>query len=129
MQKVRGLLDLISKYKAFFFDMDGVFWNGEQPIEGALEAYKALKKAGKQVFFITNNSSRSRETYVNRLKDFGVETDKEFVFAASSIAAEYLKNQKPAIKKCYVVGMVGICEELKEAGIAYQWAFEHNENV
>jgi len=25
MQKVRGLLDLINKYKAFFFDMDGVF--------------------------------------------------------------------------------------------------------
>lgn len=41
------------------------------------------------------------------------------MFAASSIAAEYLKNQLPFVKKCYVVGMTGICEELKEAGIDF----------
>lgn len=31
-QKVKNLLELKDKYKAFFFDMDGVYWNGSQKI-------------------------------------------------------------------------------------------------
>lgn len=38
--------------------------------------------------------------------------NKKKVFAASNIAACYIKEKLPLVKKCYVVGMSGICEEL-----------------
>ncbi|EAS03910.2 haloacid dehalogenase-like hydrolase family protein (macronuclear) [Tetrahymena thermophila SB210] len=125
-QKVKNLLELKDKYKAFFFDMDGVYWNGSHKIQNAIDTYQQLKKEGKQCFFITNNSSRSRKTYVEKLRALGVETEEERVFAASSIAAYYIKNNLPNVKKCYVVGMKGICEELANYGIDYIWSNEHH---
>jgi ribonucleotide monophosphatase NagD (HAD superfamily) len=41
------------------------------------------------------------------------------VFSASSIAAYYIKQKMPEVKKCFVVGMRGIEEEMKYYGIDY----------
>jgi len=49
-------------------------WNGSMKIQNAIDSYQELIKAGKQCFFITNNSSKSRKTYVDKLKSLGVET-------------------------------------------------------
>eukprot|EP01006_Ploeotia_vitrea_P050773 TRINITY_DN67500_c0_g1_i2.p1 TRINITY_DN67500_c0_g1~~TRINITY_DN67500_c0_g1_i2.p1 ORF type:complete len:154 (+),score=17.71 TRINITY_DN67500_c0_g1_i2:505-966(+) len=117
--KINGVKDILNQYNCFFFDMDGVFWRGSETIQAAVEAFKLLKANNKKVYFVTNNCTRSRQTYVEKLKGVGVETPKENVFAASSIVAEYIKLKHPEVKKAYVVGMKGICDELDEYGIPY----------
>jgi ribonucleotide monophosphatase NagD (HAD superfamily) len=58
---------------AYIFDCDGVLWRDSHLIEGALEALRALRTLGKRVFFVSNNSTKSRETYLKRLTAFGFE--------------------------------------------------------
>ena len=38
-------------------DLDGVVWLAHQPIAGSVEAVAALRRAGRRVLFVTNNSS------------------------------------------------------------------------
>ena len=45
---------LISKYKHFIFDCDGVLWNQGEVIPGALDFLTYLKENGKEVYFVTN---------------------------------------------------------------------------
>jgi len=67
------LADLVRTYDYFLFDCDGVLWHGESEIEGAFKALKYIQShPGKEIFLITNNSSRLRETVINdKLKVFG----------------------------------------------------------
>ena len=45
---------LISKYDYFIFDWDGVLWNQDTEIPGAIDFISYLKKNGKEVYFVTN---------------------------------------------------------------------------
>ena len=60
-------------YDYFLFDCDGVLWHGESEIKGAFNALKYIQShSGKEIFLITNNSSRLRETVItDKLKVFG----------------------------------------------------------
>mgnify|MGYP003875576069 FL=1 len=50
--------ELLEK-EAFLLDMDGVIHIEGDPIDGSLEAFRMLKKNGKKVGFLTNNSTRT----------------------------------------------------------------------
>lgn len=50
---------LLAKTKLFVLDMDGTFYLGNQILPGAAEFLRAVKAAGKDYLFFTNNSSRS----------------------------------------------------------------------
>ncbi|KRX10266.1 HAD-like domain [Pseudocohnilembus persalinus] len=127
-QKISSLSEVINDYENYFFDMDGVFWVGEDKIQTAVDQVNNLQKNNKNVFFITNNSSRSRQTYVERLQKFGIKTELKNVFSASSIVADYLVKKHPEVQKAYVVGMQGICEELQLKNVDYQFSDIHNNN-
>jgi len=45
--------------KAVLFDLDGVLYIGQQPIDGAIEAVAKIRKAGIAVRFVTNTSTLS----------------------------------------------------------------------
>lgn len=49
---------LLAKTKLFVLDMDGTFYLGNQILPGAAEFLRAVKAAGKDYLFFTNNSSR-----------------------------------------------------------------------
>ena len=63
--------DILDKYQYFIFDCDGVLWTQDQAIPGAVEFIKHLKELGKEVFFVTNNSTRSREAVFEYAKGLG----------------------------------------------------------
>jgi len=45
--------------KAVLFDLDGVLYIGQQPIDGAIEAVVKIRQAGIAVRFVTNTSTLS----------------------------------------------------------------------
>jgi 4-nitrophenyl phosphatase len=67
------LVDLVKHYDYFLFDCDGVLWHGDSEIKDAFKALRYIKShPGKEIFLITNNSSRLRETVINdKVKVFG----------------------------------------------------------
>lgn len=108
---------LVDSVDAFLFDCDGVIWKGDKLIEGVPETMELLRKLGKKLVFVTNNSRKSRRQYSKKFRSLGLEVTEEEIFTSSFAAAMFLKlNNFPPEKKVYVVGEDGILEELKLAG-------------
>lgn len=106
--------ELLDK-EAFLLDMDGVIHIDGDPIEGSLEAFRMLKKNGKKVGFLTNNSTRTRGDYVEKFSEFGLDIKKSEVMTSAYATALRLKELKGG-NVCYIIGEEGLEKELKNAG-------------
>lgn len=87
---------------------------GDSLIDGIPETLARLRALGKKMFFVTNNSTKSRAGYKKKFTSLGLDIPAEEIFSSSFAAAAYLEqtNFKDTGKKVYVVGEVGIGEEL-----------------
>ena len=68
---------ILSKIQCFALDMDGTIYLGEQWIDGAKDFLHKVEEAGKRYVFLTNNSSKNPEVYVDKLHRMGLEVGKE----------------------------------------------------
>eukprot|EP00980_Cylindrotheca_fusiformis_P008087 scaffold1722_cov120-Cylindrotheca_fusiformis.AAC.17 len=112
---------LLEEVDVFIFDCDGVIWRGDSLIDGIPETLEKLRKAGKRMFFVTNNSTKSRAGYKKKFDSLGLDIPAEEIFSSSFAAAAYLEQTKfkETGKKAYIIGEVGICEELDLIDIPY----------
>lgn len=82
--------DFLDSFDHVFSDCDGVIWSqGAFPRVG--EFFSLMKKHGKTVNFVSNNSLRSRENYERMFKDAQIENGYENLVTPSVAMAEYLK--------------------------------------
>lgn len=111
---------IIDEHDCFIFDCDGVLWLGSSPVPGARETLGYLKSLNKEIFFFTNNSTKSRALYVtkiNQLLDFQVSVDQ--IISTSWLVAEYLKSVDYKSGLIYLVGSEGIADELRQANFSF----------
>ncbi|KAK7072173.1 hypothetical protein SK128_001979, partial [Halocaridina rubra] len=99
-------------------DCDGVLWSGDIIIGKANEALNKLRSLGKKVFYVTNNSTKSRIEYVEKCKRLGFIAEKDDIVSSSYVLAQYL-HQLKFNKKAYIIGTSGISQELEEVGITH----------
>jgi phosphoglycolate/pyridoxal phosphate phosphatase family enzyme len=99
------------------FDMDGVLYRGNIVLPYAKEALARLRGAGWQVFFATNNSTATRQQYVDRLSSLGLGGDLEHVVTSAYATAHYLDRLQPRPRDVLVCGANGLREEIREVGI------------
>ncbi len=110
------------------FDLDGVIYLGDSPIPGALAALRELESAGHRLFFITNNSTRNRRTYAERLTRMGYPAAPEQVMTSAYATALHLAAEGCAGQRALVVGEQGLVEELTQVGIEVA-AYEDSQPV
>ncbi|KAL6769093.1 hypothetical protein ACKKBF_B17455 [Auxenochlorella protothecoides x Auxenochlorella symbiontica] len=116
-EDVKSLLD---KVKCFIFDCDGVIWRGDSVISGIPETLDHLRSLGKQLYFVTNNSTKSRAGYLSKFTSLGLNISADEIYSSSYAAASYLESINfPKDKKIYVIGQEGILEELELKGFKY----------
>lgn len=110
---------ILKSVNTFFFDCDGVLWNSFGVLPKAKEMVNKLKSLNKQVFFVTNNNSKSREGFLAKLLDNGFTVKSNEVLSTSYLAAAYVKNvlKLPEDKKVYMIGMPGLVHEFDLLGI------------
>ncbi|XP_044513018.1 glycerol-3-phosphate phosphatase [Gracilinanus agilis] len=116
---------LLADVDTLLFDCDGVLWRGETAVPGAPEALNALRAQGKRLGFVTNNSSKTREAYAEKLQRLGFGGPAGpgaglEVFGTAYCAALYLRQRLegggvPA--KAYVLGSPALAAELEAVGI------------
>ncbi|XP_035221116.1 glycerol-3-phosphate phosphatase-like isoform X2 [Stegodyphus dumicola] len=99
-------------------DCDGVLWLGNVPIPGSIETIQALKKMGKHIIYVTNNSTKSREEYLKKCESLGFPATLDSIISTSYCVPCYLKSRNFQ-KKVYVFGSSGITHELEKANIQY----------
>jgi len=79
--------------RAFLIDLDGVLYDDEQPIPGAVEAIAHLREKGYPFRFATNTTMRCRTSLRCKLAGFGLEVSEDEIFSAPMAAARYLHKQ------------------------------------
>jgi|UniRef100_A0A250XZ39 phosphoglycolate phosphatase len=116
---------LLADVDTLLFDCDGVLWRGETAVPGAPEALRALRARGKRLGFITNNSSKTRAAYAEKLRRLGFGGPAGpgaglEVFGTAYCTALYLRQRlagAPA-PKAYVLGSPALAAELEAVGVA-----------
>ncbi|KAF9958207.1 hypothetical protein BGZ70_009283 [Mortierella alpina] len=118
----------LDQYDTFLLDCDGVLWHGSHVLEGILDTINFLRKNGKKLVFVTNNSTLSRANYVKKFERLGIQASEKDIFSSAFATAVYLRNilNFPEDKRVYVIGESGIVDELKEVGINSTGASEDN---
>ncbi|CEJ56726.1 Putative p-Nitrophenyl phosphatase [Penicillium brasilianum] len=117
-----GLQEFLDKFDVFLFDCDGVLWSGDHCFPGTVETLELLRKNGKQVVFVTNNSTKSRADYRKKLEALGIPSTVEEIFSSSYSSSIYISRilQLPENKrKVYVIGESGIEQELRSENIPF----------
>ncbi len=72
----------LADLKGFAFDLDGCIWTGAVLLPGASEFLAALRRRGKRVVFLTNNSRELPETVARKLSGLGLEASPREVLTA-----------------------------------------------
>lgn len=103
------------RVKCFLLDMDGTFNLGEGLIEGSLRFIETLNELGRDFLFLTNNSSKHRRMYAEKITRLGLPIPEEKVFTAGEATALYLQQEHPSAA-VYVVGTPALEDEFREHG-------------
>lgn len=95
--------------------MDGTIHLSGQIIDGAVEAISRMRKQGR-VIFITNNTSVSRNDYVEKIARFGLEVTENDIYTAGNATIDYLNKNHPN-KRVFLLGTDNLRAEFSGSGI------------
>lgn len=107
---------ILKNAECFALDMDGTVYLGEQWIGGAVEFLKEIEERGKKYVFLTNNSSKNPEVYVEKLRRMGLEIKKDKIVTSGQAAISWLKKHYPG-KRVFLLGNDLLKKEFEEEGI------------
>lgn len=105
--------------RAAVIDMDGVLWEGEQPLPGLIEFFAALRKRPIRFVLATNNATRTPGQYLEKLARMGVTVTPDEIFTSSLATAIYLRERSPGGARIFAIGEDGLKQALAEAGFTF----------
>ena len=79
--------------KLWLFDMDGTIYLGNTIYEGVLELLSNITKAGGKYVFVTNNSSKGKSDYVNKVTKMNIKADEENFYTSVDASVSLLKER------------------------------------
>lgn len=95
--------------------MDGTFYLGDCLFEFSARFLDTLKQQGKDYLFLTNNSSKHRGLYAQKITRMGIPMPEDKVLTSGEATALYLRRDWPGAK-LYVVGTPSLEEEFQAHG-------------
>lgn len=112
---MRELISELKDINLAIFDLDGVIYRGDSLISNSDKVISDLKEISVKIVYNSNNSTATRQMYVDRLRDFNIKSEITDFYTSASITAEEITNlKKNAI--IFVIGEIGLREELEIRG-------------
>ena len=90
--------------RAWVFDLDGVIWRGDTPIEGGIRGVQQVIAAGRDVLFVTNFSYSLVAEQEAKLARFGIDARGRVI--TSAMAAAELVHEGERALVCAGPGVV-----------------------
>lgn len=109
-------LEFNEEIDSVVFDLDGTIYYGDSIIDGVIEVLEYLNEKNKKIFYLTNNSSKTRVEIFKKLINMGISCKLEEVYTSGYLSAIYLKNK--GYKNIFVLGSEGLKSELVDMGIS-----------
>ncbi|MBC8075478.1 MAG: HAD-IIA family hydrolase [Chloroflexales bacterium] len=102
-------------YDGYIFDLDGTLYMGDALLPGARDLLHDLRERSKRVLFLSNNPTRTRQQYAEKLTKLGIAADANEVLNSSAVLVRRLSEIAPGAM-LFVVGEAPLIGELEEAG-------------
>ena len=84
----------LGEIRVFLLDMDGTIKLGGTLLPGARDFLDYLKVSGREFLFLTNNSSKDSQHYVEKMCGLGIECQTENVLTSGDATITYLAEKK-----------------------------------
>lgn len=105
----------MNNVKAVAFDLDGTIYYGSKLIDGANDVIQKCRDLGRKVFFLTNNSTKTKRQIYEKLIQIDVNCDYEEVYTSGYVAVLYAKEK--GLKNIYIFGSSNLIGEFQQQGI------------
>ena len=106
----------LSEKRLFLLDMDGTIYLSETLFDGSLDFLHYVRAHGGQYLFLTNNSSRGTDAYIQKLARLGIASKPEdFLTSVDATVVHLLKTAPDALY--YVCGTESLKSQLRAAGL------------
>ena len=106
----------LSEKRLFLLDMDGTIYLDRTLFPGTLPFLEAVRARGGRYLFLTNNSSKSVDAYIEKLGGMGVAAVREdFLTSVDALIADLAA--RPPFRLCYAFGTDSFQSQLRAAGV------------
>lgn len=122
--KIFSDFDLSAK-KAIICDMDGTLWVGDKPLQKSIDFIKRTQ-CDKEIFFLTNNTSKIPNDYVSKLATFEIYTDLAHIITPLNALTTYLQTN--AIDSAYLVANERVTKYMQEKLPNIDFCFDKERN-
>ena len=102
--------------KFFLLDMDGTIYLDDELFVGTVEFLELIKEKGGKYLFVTNNSSKGLEAYIEKMKRLGIEASKDDFLTSVDATIAYIRKYHND-KRFYCMGTKSFVSTLLEEGI------------
>ena len=106
----------LNEKKFFLLDMDGTIYLDNDLFDGTIDFLNKVKEKGGRYLFVTNNSSKGVDAYVEKLCRIGIPAVADDFLTSTDATILYLNNNFPG-KKFYVMGTKSFVSQLSESGV------------
>ena len=101
----------LAKKNCFVFDLDGTVYLGNAPIPGTIDFIKR-NLGKKEIFFLTNNTSKNLADYIKKLAGFGIDVSIDRLLSPLLPLVDHLREN--SIDRAYPVGNASFQAFLRE---------------
>lgn len=111
-----SLSSTLKNVKYFLLDMDGTVYLGDKLIGDTDKTLDVVRSAGKKIIYLTNNSSKSAEEYVEKLRRLNLFREEDEVYTSGMAAAEFLARERKG-KTVNLLGVDTLKADFEKKGI------------
>jgi 4-nitrophenyl phosphatase len=108
-------IDRFSQCQAIVCDLDGTLYLDQTPVDGASLFLSRILESRRKLFYFSNNTSKSRRTYLTKLEKMGFPVDDEYLITSADCAENYLKNRS-LFPRIYLVGNNDLVADFAKRG-------------
>ena len=105
----------LKNVKLYLLDMDGTIYLDNDLFDGVIEFLEHIKKIGGKYIFLTNNSSKSVDKYIEKLASLGIKSTADDFLTSTDATILHLKKKN--YKKIYALGTTSFKEQLRDANL------------
>lgn len=106
----------LSQIRCFVLDMDGTIYLSNRLFPFTKAFLHRLEETGRHYCFFTNNSSRNRQDYVDKLNGMGISAAPDQVFLSTQVIIEEMQRLHPQ-DSFFIVGTPNLENAFREAGL------------
>ncbi len=106
----------LARIRHIFLDMDGTIYKGDRLFDWTPGFLATLERHSIGHTFLTNNSARSVDQYLEKLHGMGLAATRQDIYTSALATIDYLKNQRGEISRLYILGTDGLKAEFRNTG-------------